>query len=426
MSLKENLKKHPLIDTFLTVKGNPRIALYTEPLWVIPFNLYAPFVSVYMAALLLTDRQIGLVASVFLLFRTIAALFSGAITDKLGRRLTTFIFDFLSWSVPCLLWAFSQNFWWFVIAASFNGLMQITDNSWTCLLVEDAEKGSLVRIFSLLHLIAQLAVIFAPIAAIMVNRLTIIPAMQILYVFSFLSMSLKFIILFKWGGETRVGMTRLSETANMSIWQIMGGYWGIFKRILTSPEMILALVITTIFNILWTVSGSFFGLYVTGTLEIPEYLLAYFPIIRSIVIAAFLYLIQPKLDRFGFRHPMMIGLIIFIISLIILIFTPANSLSFLIVVVFLDAVAYSFVVPRSDSLTQMLIEPSERARIRGLMMVVVLGMSIPFGYLAGYLSSMDRRYPFILMVVFFALMFVIIALNKKRLEAISNHAIAES
>jgi len=379
-----------------------------------------------MAALLLTDRQIGLVASVFMLFRTIAALFSGAVTDKLGRRLTTLIFDFLSWSVPCLLWALSQNFWWFVVAASFNGLMQITDNSWTCLLVEDAEKGSLVKIFSLLHLIAQLAVIFAPLAAILVNQLTIVPAMQILYIFSFFSMSIKFIILYKYGGETEVGKTRLRETAGMSIWSIMSGYGEIYKRIFASKDMILALAITTIFNIIWMVSGSFFGLYVTGTLLIEEHFLAYFPIIRSVVIAAFLYLLQPKLDRLGFRNPMMIGLVIFVASIVLLIFTPVSTLYILIIVVLLDAVAYSFVVPRSDSLTQILIEPSERARIRGLMMVIVLGLSMPFGYLSGYLSDIDRRYPFALIAFLFALIFIIIAASKKRLEAISNTVTQES
>jgi len=426
MSVKEKRNKHPLVETFLTVKGNPRIALYTEPLWIIPYNLFIPFASVYMAALLLTDSQIGLVASIFMFARTITAIFSGAVTDKLGRKLTTFIFDTLSWSIPCLLWAFSQNFWWFVVAAAFNGLMQIPHTSWMCLLIEDAKKDALVRIFSLLHLIGQVAVIFAPLAAIMVNRLSVVPALRILYFFSFLSMTIKFIILYKYGDETEVGRTRMRETKDMSIWQIMRGYRGIYKRIFASREMILALIMMTVYSITGMISGSFFGLYVTGTLLIPEHFLAYFPIIRSLVIAAFLYLLQPKIDKFGFRNPMLIGLIIFIASLILLILTPVGSLLLLIVFIFIDAVAFSFVIPRTDSLTQILIEPSERARISGLMMVIVLGLSIPFGYLAGWLSEMDRRYPFILIGIFLVAMFAIIAASKKRLEAVQKSTMQES
>jgi len=429
MSPKEKSNRHPLIETLVTVKGNPRIALYTEPLWIIPFNLYSPFVSVYMAALLLTDSQIGLVASINMFFRALSAFVSGAVTDKLGRKLTTLIFDMLSWSIPCLLWAFSQNFWWFVVAASFNGFMQITDNSWTCLLVEDAEKKSLVKIYSLLHMIAQLAVIFAPLAAILVNQLTVEPAMRILYSFSFISMTTKFIILYRFGDETEIGRTRLRETADMSIWQIMRGYGDIYKRIFASREMILALVITTIFSITWMVSGNFFGLFVTGTLLIPEHFLAYFPILRSLVIAAFLFLLQPRLEKLGFRYPMLIGLVIFVVSNVLLIFTPADTfetLYILVGVIFLDAVAYSFVVPRSDSLIQLLIDPAERARIRGLMMVIVLGFSIPFGYLAGWLSDIDRRFPFILIATFLVLMFVIIAASKKRLDAMKQNEAQES
>jgi len=426
MSQKEKRKRHPLIETMITVRGNPRIALYTEPMWVIPYNLFVPFISVYMAALLLSDQQIGLIASITMLIRTVTAVFSGAVTDKLGRKLATFIFDTASWSIPCLLWAFSQNFWWFVAGAAFNGLMQIPHTSWMCLLVEDAKKESLVRIFSLVHIFAQLAVIFAPIAAIMVNQLSIVPAMRILYFFSFLSMTAKFIILFKFGDETEVGRTRMRETADMSIWRIMSGYGEIYKRIFTSHYMVLALTITTIFSITTMVFGSFFGLYVTGTLNLPEYYLAYFPILRSIIIAAFLYLVQPKLDKLGFRHPMLIGLFLFIISNILLIYTPEGSLIFLVIYIVLDAVGYTFVIPRSDSLTQLLIEPSERARISGLMMVIVLGLSIPFGYLAGWLSEMDRRYPFILIAAFLVVMFVIIALNKRRFELIKTEETQES
>jgi len=360
-----------------------------------------------------------------MLARTVTAIFSGAVTDKLGRKLTTFIFDTLSWSIPCLLWALSQNFWWFVVAAAFNGLMQIPHTSWMCLLVEDAKKESLVRIFSLLHLIGQAAVIFAPLAAIMVNQLSVVPALRILYFFSFISMTVKFIILYKYGNETEVGKTRMQETKDMSIWQIMKGYGGIYKQIFASKDMILALILTTIFSITSMIYGSFFGLYVTGTIFIPEHFLAYFPIIRSLIIAAFLYLLQPKIDKFGFRNPMLIGLLIFLAGLIMLILTPVESLALLIVHIILDAVAFSFVIPRTDSLTQILIEPSERARISGLMMVIVLGLSIPFGYLAGWLSEMDRRYPFILTGAFLVVMFIIIVGSKKRLKAIQESTMQE-
>jgi MFS family permease len=412
----KKLGANPLIQSLIELRGNPRACVYTEPLWGIPHSLYTPFISVYMAALLLSDRQIGLVASVSLFFRAGAALFSGAVTDKLGRKMTTLVFDILSWSIPCLLWAFSQNFWWFVIAASFNGMWQITDNSWTCLLVEDAEKSAMVKIFSLVHMSGHIAVVFAPLAALLVNRLSIVPAVRILYIFSFLSMTAKFIILYIYCEETIVGKVRRTETAGMSVWRVMSGYGGILRKIFASPEMILALVLSAIFTVTGMVMWTFFGLYTTGRLLIPEHFLAYFPILRSLVIAVFLFIFQPKLDRFGFRRPMLAGLLFYGASHIVLIFTPGDAAALILLYVCLEAIAYSLVLPRSDSLTALLIEPSERARIRGLMTVVILSFSIPFGYLAGWLSDIDRRLPFMLNCIIFAIAFVIIAANKQRLD----------
>ena len=33
------LKRHPLVKTLLELEGNPRICVYLEPLWGIPYNL---------------------------------------------------------------------------------------------------------------------------------------------------------------------------------------------------------------------------------------------------------------------------------------------------------------------------------------------------------------------------------------------------
>ncbi len=106
--------------TLVTLKGNERACLWTEPLWGIPYNLYLPFASVYMAALGLNPVEIGTVSTVFFASQMVWALLSGPLTDKLGRRLCTVIFDILSWSVPSLLWMCAQNYWWFLAAAIFN------------------------------------------------------------------------------------------------------------------------------------------------------------------------------------------------------------------------------------------------------------------------------------------------------------------
>src|SRR5512147_1533859 len=116
------LLNHPLFQTMRELKGNPRITVLTEIMFGIPYNLFAPFASVYMLAFGLTDQQIGTIASLGLVVQIFSALLSGAIVDKFGRRLTLFIADLISWSIPCLIWAVARDVRFFVIAAFLNGL----------------------------------------------------------------------------------------------------------------------------------------------------------------------------------------------------------------------------------------------------------------------------------------------------------------
>src|SRR5674476_518609 len=101
--------KHSLFKTLTDLRGNPKACVLTEPLWGIPYQLYAPYVSVYMLDLGLKDSQIGLLVTIGMTMQIFWALLGGAITDKLGRRKTTFFFDFIAWSVPTLIWAIAQD-----------------------------------------------------------------------------------------------------------------------------------------------------------------------------------------------------------------------------------------------------------------------------------------------------------------------------
>lgn len=403
------LKNHPMIRSLLELRGNPRACVYTEPLWGIPHSLYSPFISVYMSALALSDRNIGAIASLSMLSRAIFAMLSGAITDKLGRRKATVIFDILSWSVPCLIWAFAQNFWWFMVAAALNGLWQITDNSWNCLLVEDADKSKMVSIYSWIHVSGQLAVFFAPISALIVNQLTLIPAMRILYLFAFVSMTAKFIILYKYGTETRTGEIRMRETNGMSIPKILSGYGEVAKRVYSSRMMRLSLALNMLFSITSMITQNFYGLYATQNLALPQYWLAYFPIIRSAVILLFLFFIQSKLTRFGFKTPMLVGVSLYISGHLLLIFSPTGTPAALILYTILEACAHGLVMPRKDSITALFVDERERARINSVMTMSVLTVSIPFGYIAGFMSDINRILPFILDITIFTIVFLVIA-----------------
>ncbi|HPD42449.1 MAG TPA: MFS transporter, partial [Anaerolineae bacterium] len=189
------MKSHPLLLTLRRLRGNARGCVLTEPLWGIPFNLYAPYASLYMLAFGLDDRQIGLFASIGMFVQVIWTVLSGAITDKLGRKRTTLIFDLISWSVPTLIWAIAQNATYFLIAAIVNATWRVTHNSWNCLLVEDTDADLLVDIYSWIYIAGLLAAFVAPATGLFVGRFGLVPTVRALYLLAFVMMTAKFIIL---------------------------------------------------------------------------------------------------------------------------------------------------------------------------------------------------------------------------------------
>ncbi len=199
---------HPLLHTLCFLKGNQRACVVTEPLWAIPNYLILPFVSVYMAGIGLNDTLIGMVTSFGLAMQFIWALISGAIVDKYGRRSTMLIFGLLSWTIPCILWAASQGYWYFIIAAFFNSMWLVTGNSFSCMIVEDGDSNQLINTYTILNLIGLLAGFISPIVGLFIDRYTLLPTMRILYLAAMILMTVKFLLQFRLSQESEIGKTQ--------------------------------------------------------------------------------------------------------------------------------------------------------------------------------------------------------------------------
>ncbi len=407
------LKRNPLFATLINLKGNPRACVYTEPLWGIPFNLYTPYATLFMYALGVRDAQIGLLTSIGMVIQVFASLWGGIASDKMGRKRTTYIFDILAWSVPCLLWAFSQNFWWFLVAAIFNSMDKITHNSWNCLLVEDAEPRKLVDIYTWVTVSGLLAVFFAPISGVLVKNFSLVPVVRILYLFSFTFMTLKFVILNRMATETRQGLTRMEETKNISSWQMLSEYKELLREILSSRPTLAVLLLMFITNTTGMVLTTFFPLYVTKNLLIPDEWIAYFPMARAALMIIFIVWVQGAINRLPFRPVMMAGIIFYIAGLVALLLAPSGSLGVLATYVVCEAIGHALLFPRKDSILILFIDPQKRARTQGLLFVLMLALTAPFGWLTGLMSEANRSLPFIFSIALFVVCGVFIVFSKE-------------
>jgi MFS family permease len=407
------MKKHPLFITLADLRGNVRACVYTEPLWGIPFNLYAPYTSVYMLALGLFDRQIGLIASISLVGQFFNALLSGAITDKFGRKRTTYLSDIISWSIPCLIWALAQDFRYFLVAAIINSVWRVSMTSWSCLLVEDTEPRLLVDVYSWIYISGYIAAFLAPITMVLIDQFTLVPTMRALYLFAFALMTLKFVLMNNMVTETRQGIIRMEETRNQPMVSLLREYRGVLRQILDTPVTIFTLGLMVIMSINMTVSSTFWSILVTQELLVPEQFLSVFAALKSLVMMIFLFLVNTRIREMDSRKPLAIGFILFIFAqLLIITMTPGATL-LLVLAVVLEACALPMTGTLLDKLVVVSIDPKERARIMSILYVTVIAFTSPFGWIAGRLSEINRKLPFMMSISLFALAVLLLFISTR-------------
>ena len=395
------LRNNPLVATLINLEGNPRASVYTEPMFGIPHQLFIPYASVYMLALGVNDAQIGAITSLGLLIQPIFALLSGAITDKFGRRLTTFISDLLAWSTPCLIWAVAQDIRYFILGAIFNAMWRIPQNSWTCLLVEDADEAQLVHIWTWVYIAGLLSGFFAPLAGVLVGAIELVPAVRWLYLLAFLMMTTKGWILYRYSTETRQGYIRMQETHDQPFFSLMGGYGVVFKQILRAPHTLVVLGIMFVMSVVLMINGTFWSILVTEKLNIPPENLAIYPFAKSALMLVLYFGLVPRLNLRRFRNPMLLGFLGFLASSLILVTMPPGNYWLLLTSVLIEAFSLAVYTPLMEALIIISINPEERARINAILFAVVILLTSPFGWIAGQLSEANRIFPFILNIFLF-------------------------
>ncbi len=398
-----SLTAHPLIATLRNLRGNIRGIVLTEPMWGIPYNLFAPYVSVYMLALGLNDGQIGLIASISLAGQFLWTLVSGAITDKFGRKRTTLITDIIAWSIPCLIWAVAQNFTYFLVAALINSIWRVTHNSWLCLLIEDTDPALLVDVYSLIYIAGLMAAFFSPLTSLLIASLTLVPTMRGLYLLAFVMMTAKFLTMNALVIEPPHGVTRMQATRQQSLLAIVGESQAVLRQILRAPETLITGGLMVIVSIGTTVNTTFWSVLVTEKLHIaPEYL-AFYYVARSVTMLLFYFLVMPKLRTMDVRKPMVFGFAGLILSWTLLITIPAQSYLLLLAATILEGCSIPATSTLLDKLIATSVDPNERARIMAILYMVVILITSPFGWIAGQVSELNRNLPFVLNIGLFIL-----------------------
>lgn len=250
---------------------------------------------------------------------------------------------------------------------------------------------------------------FAPLGGWFVDRYGLIPAVRGIYIFGFLMLSAKFIVLYVYSHETVRGVQRMEETRHRSIVSLLREYRSVFGQLLHSRPILAALSLMVITNIYTTISSNFWGVLFTSKLGFSDSQISTYVALRSIIMTISFFVIGPRLTNLRrFRLPLWAGFAGFLISQLLLVVMPPQAVIMLVISVALEAIASALVSPMTESLLTLSMESRERARVSAMVYVALIVLISPFGWIAGQLSALDRSLPFALNTALFAIGLILV------------------
>ena len=110
---------------------------------------------------------------------------------------------------------------------------------------------------------------------------------------------------------------------------------------------------------------------------------------------------MPALGKLNFKKPLMSAFAAMVLSNLLLVFSPKQSFLMIILSTTLTAYGTAVSFPFVESILANSIDDNERAKTMSILFVILYGLTAPFGYIGGILSSVSEELPFVMMIAIF-------------------------
>ena len=408
-----DLTKNPL----KLIRGNARACVILEPLFAIPHNMYLGYMSLYMLSFGISRELLGLITSLGLVANMIMASCSPYITDRMGRRKALLVFGFIGWITPLIIWTIAHSITLFIFGTLFNAFGYVTMNSFQCLLVEDSQPQERVYIFNFMQVASIASGFFAPVGGLLIKRYTLVPAMRIILGMTAVMMSAQFIIRHLLISETEIGKQKIEQMKGVKFQTVLKDYLKTLKQIKENKLLVLAILLRTMNYIQITIKNTFLSVLITERLGFQAETIAILQTFAAVIMLIVLIFVTPRLARVVGRWPIALGISFLMSSVLLILVIPTGESYFLIILTaILDALGVAITTPRVDALAANTIKNEERSVANSLIHIILLVVTVPFGYIGGLLSALDTRLPFVLLLILFifCLLILRIASNIER------------
>ncbi len=416
-------------NSFKMLKGNTKTSVVCEPLFGIPFVLFSFYLSLYMKELGVTDQQLGYIISLGYIAGIFLSLISGAVTDRLGRKRTTLIFDIISWPLTLVIYLVSNSFALFALATITNNFGKIVGVSWNLMIIEDADNEQRVSAFNILNIINISTGIIIPLAGLLVNAYGVVISERVFLIYAAVSMGVMIIVRNRFYKETSVGQRIIDERKTNPATRIKlknllpFKSTGVFKG---NPKAVIAAVVYVLFFIyipLGTFNSLFFAPFMTEVLGLEKSSISILGGVYSgVMLVIFVFLI-PRISKLNNTRNMQLGFLIQAIMLVLLILIPTGSMISAILCIGAYAAGFGLSRPFIDSMFAEISEGDERAGIYSLINTINCILTALIAFVSGSIYIFEPRLLYVMSVIILLSAIILLSVYNRinRKPIISQH-----
>jgi MFS family permease len=380
---------------------NARTCIAVEPLWALFGPMTTYFMPLYQKQLGLNEVQMGLLNSIGIAAGLVFYTLASPITDKLGRRRTSLIFDMLSWTLSMILWAFSRSYLWFLAAAMFNSIVRIVYVSWNLLISEDADDEQRSTIFGWINIIGTFGGLTTLVGGLFIDRFGIVPSMRVLFLTGALSMTVMFFMRYLGTRETGMGKILIEKNKGKSLLSLTLRQLPKAGEALKDPFFLRMVGIYFIVNAVSYIDF-FRVLYLRDVKGLPPLIVSSVPALSALASFFLFFFVLPR-QRKAKSHEHLAGsFVICIVFQVLFILIPSGSILAAVLVFPSLQASYALLCTFRDTVFMNGTSADSRSERFSLIQSIMMLLCIPVGWLAGLLYSLSPHAPFILSCVLYA------------------------
>lgn len=382
------------------LQGNARICILCHPFWSVPFTFYYYYLSLYLKEEGLSDAQIGSLIVVGTVASLLFSLVAAPLTDRMGRRNTTLVFDLLSSALPPLLYLLSSSFWMALLATVLFNSNKIMSVGYYLVMIEDADDRQKAVAFNLFNLITYAAGLLIPIAGLWVKTQGVTRAERAFLLASFVIMTGMILLRHRFLKETREGETQMKKgkgSRQGALKALTSSYMDSL-RFLRAHRGMLYILLANVFFFAYMMLGTnqslYFALYFAGRFRLDSSGLSLLGGLYSAGMLLAMVFINPFIRLPHLFFSLKAGLALTLAGILLLLLLPSGTGLWLAIPVLLLSVSYGTLKTGLDSAMAIYSQGETRSGLYALtnLLSALAGMAAAAYVSARFDSSANALY----------------------------------